>query len=403
MAGKRREMRKGVRLNSAGEEAVGSGAEAVEPDRDASWIDGVRRRLVDWYREAGRTLPWRADRDAYRILVSELMLVQTTVAAVIPYFERFLRRFPDIRTLAEADEQEVLKAWEGLGYYRRARQLQAAARQVVREHGGTIPDDPDGVRALPGVGPYIAGAVLSFAFDRPEPIVEANSQRVLARLIALREDVKSSTARRRIWQAAGRLVPPRGAGDFNQALMDLGALVCTPRQPSCLFCPVAAHCEARRLGLQDVIPRTTPKPPPTAVSEACAVVGRVGRILIVQRGRGGLWEQFWEFPTIHVAGPDPAGRSFDGPVDLAEGVRRLTGITAAIGPPSATIRYGVTNYRVTMEVSRGEARSGNLRAGPGLIDARWVEPERLGDFTFSSAGRRLIARIQREPGWPSPE
>ena len=237
----------------------GTGAEAAEPDRDPAWVDGVRRGLLDWYREAGRTLPWRADRDAYRILVSEMMLVQTTVAAVIPYFERFLRRFPDVRTLAEADEAEVLKAWEGLGYYRRARQLQAAARQVVREHGGTIPDDPDGVRALPGVGPYIAGAVLSFAFDRPEPIVEANSQRVLARLVALREDVKSAAARRRIWQAAGRLVPPRGAGDFNQAMMDLGALVCTPRQPSCLLCPVAAHCGARRLGLQDVIPRTTPE------------------------------------------------------------------------------------------------------------------------------------------------
>ncbi len=168
-------------------------------------------------------MPWRADRDAYRILVSEFMLVQTTVAAVIPYFERFLRRFPDVRSLAESDEGEVLKAWEGLGYYRRARQLQAAARQVVRMHGGTIPDDPAAVRDLPGVGPYIAGAVLSFAFDRPEPIVEANSQRVLARLIALRADLKSTAARRRIWLAAGRLVPPRRAGDFNQALMDLGA------------------------------------------------------------------------------------------------------------------------------------------------------------------------------------
>ncbi len=138
---------------------------------------GVRQRLAEWYQGARRPLPWRADRDPYRILVSELMLVQTTVTAVIPYFEKFLRRFPDIRALAEADEAEVLKAWEGLGYYRRARHLQAAARQVVREHEGMIPNDPAAVRALPGVGRYIAGAVLSFAFDRPEPIVEANSQR----------------------------------------------------------------------------------------------------------------------------------------------------------------------------------------------------------------------------------
>src|SRR5262249_49814961 len=154
------------------------------------------------------------------------------------------------------------------------------------------------------------GAVLSFAFDRPEPIVEANSQRVLARLLAFRDDLKAAAARRRVWQGAGRLVPPRRAGDFNQALMDLGAMVCTPRQPSCLLCPVAALCRARRLGLQDAIPQMTPKPPPAAVCEACAVVSRRGRILIVQRGLGRLWEQFWEFPTIHVAGPDPAARSF---------------------------------------------------------------------------------------------
>jgi A/G-specific adenine glycosylase len=386
-------------LKPAGEESASVEAGEPDPDEDPAWVEGVRSGLLDWYEGAGRKLPWRANRDAYRILVSEFMLVQTTVAAVIPYFDRFLRRFPDARSLAEADEADVVKAWEGLGYYRRARQLQAAAQQVVRMHGGNIPDDAAAVRALPGVGPYIAGAVLSFAFDRPEPIVEANSQRVLARLVALRDDLKSTAARRRVWLAAGRLVPPRRAGDFNQAMMDLGALLCTPRQPSCLLCPVAALCRARRLGLQDAIPRTTPKPPPTAVSEACAVVHGRGRILIVQRGRGRLWEQFWEFPTIHLAGPDPAGRSFEAPVELAEGVRRLTGITADIGPPLATIRYGVTNYRVALEVSRGEARSGHPQPGPGLIDARWVEPQRLGEFTFSSASRRLIALLSLVTGY----
>lgn len=363
------------------------------PDEDPAWIEAVRCALLEWYGEAGRKLPWRADRDAYRILVSEFMLVQTTVAAVIPYFERFLRRFPDAPALAAADEAEVLRAWEGLGYYRRARQLHAAVRQVVDRHGGEIPDDPAAVRALPGVGPYIAGAVLSFAFDRPEPIVEANSQRVLARLIALRDDLKSTAARRRVWEAAGRLVPPDRAGDFNQALMDVGAMVCTPREPGCLLCPVAGSCRARRLGLQDSIPRTTPKPPPAAVSEACAVIERQGRLLIVQRGPGRLWERFWEFPTIHLAGPDPAGRSFGAPVDLAEAVQRLTGVAAEIGPRSATIRFGVTNYRVTLEARRGTARSGRPKPGPGLIDAAWIEPERLGDFTFSSPSRRLMALL----------
>ncbi len=374
------------------------GRRDADPDLDLSWIARVQKRLLEWYVGAGRTLPWRADRDPYRILVSEMMLVQTTVTAVIPYFDRFLRRFPDIRSLAGADEAEVLKAWEGLGYYRRARHLHAAARQVVRQHGGTIPDDPEAVRALPGVGRYIAGAVLSFAFDRPEPIVEANSQRVFARLLALREDVKASSTRERIWQAAERLVPAQGAGDFNQALMDLGALICTPRQPSCLICPLTALCGAREQGLQDEIPITTPKPSPVAVAEACAVVLRQGKVLIVQRGLGRLWEQFWEFPTIHVGGADPAGRSFGVPVDLAEGVRRMTGIRAEIGPHLTDIRYTVTNHRATLQVYRATARTGALEPGPGLVDARWIEPARLGENTFSSAGRRLIAWLARDPG-----
>lgn len=379
----------------------GTGTGAEEPDRDPAWLAGVRQGLLAWYREEGRTLPWRADRDAYRILVSEMMLVQTTVAAVIPYFERFLRTFPDVRALAAAAESEVLKAWEGLGYYRRARQLHAAARRVVEEHGGRIPADEAAVRALPGVGPYIAGAVLSFAFDRPVPIVEANSLRVLARLIAWRDDVATTASRRRVWEAAGRLVPPTHAGDFNQALMDLGAMICLPRQPHCLVCPAASLCRARRLGLQDVIPRISPKARPLVVREACVLVSRPGQLLIVQRGRGGLWEGFWEFPTIHLEGADPAGRSFGEPVDLAEGVRRLAGIVAQVAPPGGTIRYSVTNHRVTLEIARGLARAGRPRPGPGLVDARWVEVERLRELTFSSASRRIIARLGLEPDWPA--
>jgi A/G-specific adenine glycosylase len=371
--------------------------EAVNCDGDASWVAAVRERLVKWYAEARRELPWRADRDAYRILVSELMLVQTTVAAAIPYFERFLRRFPTIKALAEADEAAVLKAWEGLGYYRRARQLQAAARQVVSAHGGIIPDDPAAVRALPGVGRYIAGAVLSFAFDRPEPIVEANSQRVLARLLALRGELSAAASRERLWQAAARLVPARGAGTFNQAMIELGALVCTPRQPACLICPLATLCQARRLGLQDQVPRTAPKPPPLAVTEACAVILGQEKVLIVQRGPGRLWERFWEFPTIHLDGADPGGRSFGSAVSLAEGVHRLTGIQAQIGPPIITIRFSVTNHRARLIAHRATARLATPRPGLGLVDARWVELTRLGDYPFSSAGRRLIAQINRDP------
>ncbi len=370
-----------------------SAAPREDPDLDRGWVARVRGRLVAWYAEARRDLPWRADRDAYRILVSEMMLVQTTVAAVVPYFERFLGRFPTVLALAEADEADVLKAWEGLGYYRRARQLHAAARAIVAEHGGAIPDDLDAVRALPGVGRYIAGAVVSFAFDRRAPIVEANTQRVLARLLAWQADLKSSASQARFWQAAERLVPPRDAGTFNQAFMELGALICTPRTPRCLVCPVSSECRARALGLQDVLPVTSPRPAPLAVAESCALVVREGRLLIVQRGPGRLWEHLWEFPTVHRAGADPAFRSFGEPVDLSEGVRRLTGVQARIGPVVQALRFGVTKHRVELNAHQAIGLTGELIPGPGLVQATWEAPENLGNYPFGAAGRRLIAGV----------
>jgi A/G-specific adenine glycosylase len=368
------------------------------PDLDPAWRDRVRVRLVDWYEGAGRKLPWREDRDPYRILVSEMMLVQTTVAAVVPYFARFLDRFPTLSALAEADEADVLKAWEGLGYYRRARQLQAAARAIVGDHGGAFPDDPESIRALPGVGRYIAGALLSFAFDRPAPIVEANTQRVLARWLAWGEDLKSTRSQERLWEAAGRLVPEAGAGTFNQAFMELGALVCIPRAPLCLACPVSGECLSRKLGVQDRIPVSTPKAPPKEVVEACVLVVREGELLIVKRGTGRLWEHFWEFPTIHLAGPDLAGRGFDEgePVDLAEGVRRLTGVRASVGPASKVIRFGVTTHRVTLEVRPATWLESEPTPGPGLVDAAWEPVEALGRYTLSSATRRLVAWLAQK-------
>ena len=369
------------------------------PDVDPSWIEEVRRRLVDWYSGAGRPLPWREDRDAYRILVSEMMLVQTTVTAVVPFFDRFLARFPTVLALAEADEGDVLKAWEGLGYYRRARHLQAAARAIVLEHGGEFPDDPEAIRALPGVGRYIAGALLSFAFDRPAPIVEANTQRVLARWLAWDEDLKTTRSQTRLWEAAGRLVPPTGAGLFNQAFMELGALVCIPRMPLCLACPVSGECLSRKLGVQDKIPISAPKAPPREVTEACALVSREGKLLIVKRGAGRLWEHFWEFPTIHVDGVDPAGRTI-GEIGggLAEGVRLLTGVRATIGPVSKTIRFGVTTHRVTLEAHAASWVEGTPTPGPGLVDVAWEPVEALDRYTMSSATRRLVVWLASRSG-----
>jgi A/G-specific adenine glycosylase len=368
------------------------------PDLVPEWVDQIQERLVDWYGGAARLLPWRENRDPYRILVSEMMLVQTTVTAVIPFFARFLERFPTVTALAEADEADVLKAWEGLGYYRRARQLQAAARAIVADHGGSFPNDPQAIQALPGVGRYIAGALLSFAFDRPTPIVEANTQRVLARWLAWNDDLKTTRSQARLWKAAERLVPQVGAGTFNQAFMELGSLVCIPRKPLCLACPVANFCMSRKLGVQDQIPFTAPKEPPKRVAEACILVLSRGKVLVVKRGQGRLWEHFWEFPTIHLAGPDPAGRGLaePGQETLAGRLSRLTGVLASIGPVAKTVRFGVTTHQVTLEVHLAEWLEGEPRPGPGLVDFAWEPVEALARYTLSSATRRIVAWIMQE-------
>lgn len=375
-----------------------------ESDADPVWLGEVRRALGAWYDRGHRDLPWRRRRDPYAILVSEMMLVQTTVAAAIPYFERFLTRFPTLADLAAADEADVLKAWEGLGYYRRARQLHAAARAIVAEHGGVVPDDLDTLRALPGVGRYIAGALRSFAFDLPAPILEANTQRVLARLLAWEAPLDASASQARLWRAAERLVPDDRPGRFNQALMELGATVCAPREPSCLICPLAGFCQAREQGLQDRLPMKAARPSPLVVVEAALMIAREAEWLVVRRGPGRLWEGFWEFPTLHVAGADPAGRSLGADAEgLDAGLARLTGIRAEIGPEAHRVRFGVTRHRVDLTAHAGLWLAGEPRPGPGLDDARWIAPERLGELTLGAAQRRLAnwaVRAIRAGAWP---
>ncbi|WZO95906.1 A/G-specific adenine glycosylase [Isosphaeraceae bacterium EP7] len=378
------------------EGAAGSPADPkgdLMPDLDAAWVDRIRARLLEWYAGAARDLPWRADRDAYRILVSETMLVQTTVAAVVPFFHRFLERFPSVEALAGADEADVLKAWEGLGYYRRARQLQAAARAIVRDHGGRVPDDAEAIRALPGVGRYIAGAVLSFAYDRPAPIVEANTQRVLARWLSWPEPLASTKSQARLWLAAGRLVPEVDAGRFNQAFMELGAILCTPRAPMCLVCPVAADCLARLQGKQDSIPLAVPKAKPLDVEEACALVVRQGRLLVVRRSAGGLWQGFWEFPTVHRSGADPAGRIPVSEGDLAGGIPRLTGVEVSIGPKVHSLSYGVTKHKVRLTAYAAVGRSETTTPGPNLDRAEWADLAILEGLPLSGSARKLAAWV----------
>lgn len=260
------------------------------------------QELLAWYRANKRDLPWRHNKDPYRIWVSEIMLQQTRVDTVIPYYERFLDKFPSLQALAEAPEEEVLKCWEGLGYYSRARNLQAGAREVVRLHGGAVPDDVHAVAALKGVGPYTRGAIMSIAFNRPEPAVDGNVMRVLSRYMCLEEDIAKSSTRVRMEIVAKSLIPDGAAGDFNQGLMELGALICTPKSPGCLICPVMTHCAARLAGREKELPiKSKAKPPRPELRLAALIEGsgeQAGRILVRQRPDQGLLARMWELPHI---------------------------------------------------------------------------------------------------------
>lgn len=349
---------------------------------DAAACRRIRRRLLTWFDRAQRELPWRRDRDPYRIWVSEIMLQQTQVATVIPYFERFLQAFPDIPALAAADEQDVLRLWEGLGYYRRARDLHRAARQLATNHGGVFPDDPAIITQLPGIGRYTLGAILSQAFDRRLPILEANSERVLCRVLACTDDPTKGSVRKQLWQVAEQLLPVKRSGAFNQGLMELGALVCTVSTPRCLLCPIAADCEARKRGIQDQLPRKEKRPEIEEVHESAVVLERDQQVLLVQRPAIGRWAGMWEFPHAVLRPGEDHGAA------AARLLPELTGFEAEPGAQILTIRHGVTRFRITMVCFAARYRSGEFRS-PFYVQGRWLTRTELADYPVSRPQRRL--------------
>ena len=353
----------------------------------ARTLAAARTRLLNWFDRHRRDLPWRASRDPYRIWVSEVMLQQTTVAAVVPYFERFLAAFPTLDALAAADEQRVLKLWEGLGYYRRARHLYAAARRLVRDHAGELPDDPAVWAGLPGVGRYILGAVLSQAFDRKLPIVEANSLRVLARLFGHRGDPREGDGKRWVWDAAEAVLPNKRVGDFNQALMELGALVCTPAAPKCATCPLASVCEANRLGLQAVIPPPKKAKDVIFVQEVGVVIRDGDKVLLCRRRPDAArWQNMWEVPHAEVAAGEPAE---DAAVRIAA---ELTGLSVRPGPEVATIRHGVTRFAITLTCLEATRVCGDF--APGFYAAaHWATPIEMADYPVSAPQRKLVTEL----------
>jgi A/G-specific adenine glycosylase len=315
------------------------------------------------------------------------MLQQTQVATVVPYFHRFVLAFPDLQSLAAAELGDVLRLWQGLGYYRRARDLHAAARVLVAEHG-CFPNNPEAIGRLPGMGRYTVGAVLSQAFDCRLPIVESNSQRVLCRLFGQRHDPSQASTRRWLWRTAEMLLPRKQVGDFNQALMELGALVCLPAGPRCSACPLSAQCVAHRLGLQSEIPTRRARRETIAVNEVAVVIRRGSRLLLVQRTTAGRWPGLWEFPHD----PVKAGETL--PEAVVRLARDLAGMAVEPGPELVTLRHSVTHHRITLNCLEARHSGGRFRSG-FYQRGTWVRLESLGAFPLSSPQRRLARAISR--------
>jgi A/G-specific adenine glycosylase len=327
-----------------------------------------RRALLAWYRAHHRPLPWRSTRDPYAIWVSEIMLQQTQVATVIDYYNRFLQRFPDIRSLADAPEQEVLTLWAGLGYYRRARQMHSAARQIVQQYDGKFPNTFAEVHALPGIGRYTAGAVVSFAYGLRAPILEANTLRLYSRLIGLRDDPKARTSQSTLWSFAEHILPQAGdrVGQLNQALMEVGSMICTPKQPDCAACPVKQYCAAYRDGSQTEIPRMPTPPTFTPLHHALVVVKRGGKTLMRQNPQGGWWDGLWDFPRVDLTALglhqacDRAARRSAEQVELVErAMHQSLGLELreSSGEYLKTIKHGVTRYRIALHCFRTQLQA----------------------------------------------
>ena len=264
--------------------------------------EDFQKDLISWFSREQRDLPWRKDRDPYKVWVSEIMLQQTRVDTVIPYFNRFLEKFPTLDALALAEEDEVLKVWEGLGYYSRVRNLQSAVKEVHEQYGGIVPDTPKEISSLKGVGPYTAGAILSIAYGKPEPAVDGNVMRVFSRILSIWLDIAKPSSRKVFEEAVRALISKENPSYFNQALMELGALICTPTSPSCLLCPVREHCRAFDEGVQEELPVKSKKKAARKLNMAAAVIFTDDdRVVIHKRPGTGLLANLWEFPNFEVS------------------------------------------------------------------------------------------------------
>jgi len=351
-------------------------------------MNRLNSKLLAWYHANKRSLPWRGHRSAYAVWVSEIMLQQTRVEAVIPYFEKWMRLFPTVQALADASEHDVLNAWEGLGYYSRARNLHKAAKIVAGQHNGEMPRDLEKLRKLPGIGRYTLGAIASIAFDMDVSALDGNIKRVYARIFDIEVPVDSPAGEKILWQLADKHLPKGHAGDYNQALMDLGATICVPKNPRCLICPVMKLCKARQNGTQNLRPVKMPKKDVPHYVHAAGVIIQRGRVLLAQRPSAGLLGGMWEFPNGRVDGDPAAGL----PKALKMGynikLRLKPGPTTRKKESLGIVEHGYSHFSVTVHVFPCElisiSRETNLK---------WVSLNKLDDYPMGKIDRKIAKMI----------
>lgn len=350
----------------------------------------MRAALLDWYDRHGRSLPWRETEDPYAIWVSEVMCQQTRVDTAIPYYHRFLERFPTPQALASASEDEVLAVWSGLGYYRRARMLHAGVKELVATYGGELPMDAEARRSLPGVGRYTAGALGSIAFDLPEPIVDGNVARVLSRVFRIETMLGKAVTERALWSHAEELVQGPRPGDFNQALMELGALVCTPKAPSCGACPWSEECAAREAGIQESLPVPRKKKKPKAVSFTAVVAtrgrGAAREVFLTKPASGELFAGLWLVPMVESPPAQLTLGGEGGPSIRDEALRCLKehGLRASLGGRCGSVTHVLSHRRYTVEVFRATGAKGATGASAHPVDT-------LGDLGVARLTEKIVA------------
>jgi A/G-specific adenine glycosylase len=345
------------------------------------------KRLLRWYRRHHRRLPWRENPEPYRVWISELMLQQTQVKTVLPYFQRFMERFPNVQALARAAEDDVLAVWSGLGYYRRARALHRGARWIVQENGGNFPDKYEGWLALPGVGRYTAGAIMSIAFGQRYAILDGNVARVLSRVFMIGGDLRQSTVRKRLWQKSEEILPPSDLSDFNQALMELGALVCVPLNPRCKACPIEKNCFARRRGREAEFPCVPSRRETLKVTLAAAVVRRKNRVLMVRRDAESVMRGLWELPggtCRETEKPELA---------VIRQVRERYGLELEPAREISRVKHHIMNQRITLHAFEARLRGA---LGPRRPSRAWVDPFSTANRPVSSMTLKVFRALASE-------